>query len=136
MLEERASEGKVDAQHGCEGFAQVPDCPCWREGMAEGLVFILGCCEDLIGWLVALVIRNRLGGHEGGKTERERSKEHGGENERTVNTPMKNIPPRTIFFSSGILTLKTRGRGMSTIMTSDDMFRAALVIKWLIIAEH
>jgi hypothetical protein len=55
---------------------------------------------------------------------------------RTVNTPIKKMPPRTIFFSSGILTLKTRGRGISMIMTSEDMFNAALVMRWLIIAEH
>ena len=54
----------------------------------------------------------------------------------TVNIPMKKIQPRTIFFSNDILTLKTRGRGISMIMTSEDMFNTALVMRWLIIAEH
>lgn len=49
---------------------------------------------------------------------------------------MKKIQPRTIFFSNDILTLKTRGRGISMIMTSEDMFNTALVMRWLIIAEH
>lgn len=49
---------------------------------------------------------------------------------------MKKIPSRTIFFSSGILTLNTSDKGMSMITMPENIFKDALVMRWLIITEQ
>lgn len=47
----------------------------------------------------------------------------------TVNTPMKNIPPRIALCLSGILTLSSSGIGIIMMRQSDEILRTAFVIR-------
>lgn len=48
-LDEGSGKREVDAEHGGEGFAEVPYHPVRGEGVLKGLVFVLCGSEDL--WL-------------------------------------------------------------------------------------